>query len=293
MRPIAPLTMLLLAACSGNGSGGTRIIGHTVMGPEHAPLANGYAPIHGALDLGVHGVGLDVQMTADSVLVVFHDEDLGGTTSCTGLVNAMRWTELSLCTSTRLDSLLLESAARHPAAEFILDCKLFAHGDWWTYLESFTGALAALEAHPALKGRLLVECQVDPFLLLLQRKSPGLRLFRHDHDPEHAIRRAVTSHFTGIAVHHRRISAEQVRHAQGLGLEVTLFGTTGRVGHWYALRKRPDRLRTAAPQLLAPKKGGRPGQALHGERDTLAPVGPAQRPPLIGRTASPCSTTCV
>jgi len=175
-------------------------------------------------------------------------------------VNAMTWAELKACTSTRpgnsdvgfsrLDSLLLEAAERSPRADFTLDCKLFAQGDWWAYLEAYTDALVALEAAPELRGKLLVECQVDPFLLLLQRKNVAIPLFRYDNDPDLATQRAIASHFAGITIHHQRISGSQVEHAQGLGLQVALFGTSGRLGHWLALRKGPDRLQTDAPEAF-------------------------------------------
>jgi len=255
------LPALCLAACTTPDPGTTRIIGHAGMGVEHALAPNSRASLLAALALGIDGVELDVQFTADSVLVAFHDERLESSTNCSGLVNALTWAELQACTRTgnpdvviaRLDSLLLEAAGLHPTADFTLDCKLFAHGDWWGYLEAYTDALVALEAKSKLSGRLLVECQVDPFLLLVKRKMPHVPLYRYDVRPDTAMHHALLSGFAGITVHHANISRAQVERAQELGLRVSLFGTSGRVGHWLALRKVPDRLQTDAPELLAPK----------------------------------------
>jgi glycerophosphoryl diester phosphodiesterase len=249
-----------LFGCTAPDPCSTLIIGHSGMGVDHALVPNGHASIMEALALGVDGVELDVQLTADSVLVAFHDQDLAASTTCSGIVNALTWAQLKDCTTTRpgnsdvaiarVDSLLLEAATRFPEASFTLDCKLFAQGDWWSYLQAYTDALTALEAHPALTGKLLVECQVDPFLLLLQSKTGTTPLFRYDDDADLATQRAVASHYAGITVHHQRISEEQVAFAQGLGLDVALFGTGGRMSHWLALRKRPDRLQTDDPAAL-------------------------------------------
>lgn len=263
MRTTLPL-LLFLWGCGSSHDIDIRIIGHAGMGSEHELAPNGRESMLAALALGIDGVELDVQLTADSVLVAFHDERLEENTTCTGLVNALTWAELKACTTTRpgisdvvivrVDSLLLEAAQRYPNADFTLDCKLFANGDWWNYLEAYTDALTALEAMPTLRSKLLVECQVDPFLLLLQRKDPNIPLFRYDSDVDHATRRAVASHFAGITVHRSRASKDQVEHAQSLGLQVSLFGTSGRIGHWFALRKGPDRLQTDAPEVLTPKQ---------------------------------------
>jgi glycerophosphoryl diester phosphodiesterase len=262
MRHSWALLMILLAACVPTDAPPVRIVGHAGMGTGHALAPNSRESLLAALALGIDGVELDVQFTSDSVLVAFHDANLSISTSCSGLVNGRRWSELKACTYkdrdhsgsfiARLDSLLIEAAAQHPNAEFTLDCKLFSQGHWWGYLEAYTDALVRMEALPGLEGRILVECQVDPFLLLLQTKSVTIPLFRYDEDADHAIRRAVASHFAGITVHHARVTEEQVRHAQGLGLEVAVYGTGGRLGHWRALRKHPDRLQTDAPELLAP-----------------------------------------
>ncbi|MEX1132181.1 MAG: glycerophosphodiester phosphodiesterase family protein [Flavobacteriales bacterium] len=231
------------------------------MGVEHALAPNSQSSLMAALALGIDGVELDVQFTADSVLVAFHDERLDGATNCSGLVHALTWVDLKACTSTRvgnadvriarLDSLLLDAASLHPTADFTLDCKLFAHGDWWSYLEAYTNALVALESTTSLRGRLLVECQVDPFLLLLKRKMPHVPLYRYDTIADTALHRALLSGYAGITVHNGNINKAQVERAQALGLRVSLFGTSGHLGHWQALRKDPDRLQTDAPEVFA------------------------------------------
>lgn len=230
------------------------------MGTGHGLAPNSMESILAALALGIDGVELDVQFTADSVLVAFHDAHLEGATTCTGLVNALTWAELKACTTARrgnsdvkiarVDSLLMEAAQRYPNADFTLDCKLFAHGDWWSYLEAYTDALVALEAMPGMRGRLLVECQVDPFLLLLKRRLPHVPLYRYDTHPDTALVQAQLGGLAGITVHYGNISKTQVERAQVLGLRVSLFGTSGRLGHWLALRKGPDRLQTDAPEAF-------------------------------------------
>ncbi len=264
-----PLLLFLLAGCGIPERGDTRIHGHGGMGDSGSAPSNSEASLLGALALGLDGIELDVQLTADSVLVAYHAQHLEELTECTGLVNAHTWAQLRACTVTdvdagqhpivRLDSLLLFAARKFPGTEFTLDCKLFAAGDWWPYLHTYARALVALgRLHPipgkaggALNARLVVECQVDDFLLLLQARQPYLHLFRYCSDAEAGIWRATASHFNGITIHEGNITAEQVALAQGLGLEVAVYGVKGRFAHWRALRKKVDRLQSDSPNLFA------------------------------------------
>lgn len=212
------------------------------------------------LELGIDGVELDVQLTADSVLVAYHAEDLSELTNCAGKINAHTWDELRTCPNTRslepypivrLDSVLAEAAERFPHADFTLDCKLFAAGAWWPYLEMFSNALAQLAERPELKGRLLVECQVVDFLQLVKNKRGSTPVFLYATSGEAGIDTAAARGFDGITIDNTLISAEQVAEAQERGLAVTLFGVGGALGHSDALGKDPDRLQSDAPSAFA------------------------------------------
>jgi glycerophosphoryl diester phosphodiesterase len=65
--------------------------------------ASGYAPEHTipaydlALEQGADYIEIDLQMTADGVLVAMHDDTLDRTTNCTGLVIEKTLEELKMC----------------------------------------------------------------------------------------------------------------------------------------------------------------------------------------------------
>lgn len=257
-RSAFPLLLLFLTACSAPSVNDVLIVGHAGMGSDDDRMPNSSEAVLSAMDLGLHGVELDVQMTSDGVLVVYHDKALGTSTNCTGIVNLMPWQDLQECEPKapgaagleRLDSLLMRAATHAPDVDFTLDCKLFAAGDWWSYLETFTDALLRLEEIPVLKGRLLVECQVDPFLQLLGTKKSRMPRFRYTRNADETIPLAKKYGYNGITVHYARITTEQVALAKSVGLEVTMFGAGNRWSHWRALRKEPDRLQSDAPELL-------------------------------------------
>lgn len=95
-RPALALTlttMALLAACSGSDSiTPPRVIGHRGSGnsTETNPLPENTIPsIMTAMANGADGVEIDVQRSADGVLVLMHDFEVDHTTDGTGCVNAL------------------------------------------------------------------------------------------------------------------------------------------------------------------------------------------------------------
>lgn len=255
VRTALPILLpLVVVACGLPEETGVRIVGHGGMGEAHALPMNSGPSLAGALAMGVQGIELDVQLTADSVLVAYHEEVLDAMTTCSGKVNALTWEQIEACPLladgrsfplVRVDVLLQAYADAHPDATFALDCKLFAAGDWWTYLQTYARALARLDHQ--WPGRLAAECQVNDLLRLTQQEAPGMALFLYGTEADAAIRRAATSHYAGITMHHAGITAEEVGMARELGLEVAVFGVGGRLGHYRALRKGVDRIQTDAP----------------------------------------------
>jgi glycerophosphoryl diester phosphodiesterase len=221
---------------------------------------NSAAALWGGLEAGLDGVELDVQLSADGVLVAYHAQDLAELSTCHGLVNANAWSALQTCTVVgddgaahplvRVDSLLPALARAFQQAEFTLDAKLFAAGDWWSYLENFSRALADLHALPDLHGRLVLECQLTDFLDLVARDAPGLPLYLYATDAEQAIPIAVANGYTGLTIRYDRITVDEVQGARAHGLAITLFGAGGWWSHRRALRAEPDRLQSDDPLAL-------------------------------------------
>ncbi|MFN8417615.1 MAG: glycerophosphodiester phosphodiesterase family protein [Cytophagaceae bacterium] len=70
------------------------IIGHAGTGLYGVYPANTLESFRNAFALGVDGVEMDVQMTKDSILVIFHDYTLDDLTNGTGCVWDYTWEEL-------------------------------------------------------------------------------------------------------------------------------------------------------------------------------------------------------
>ncbi len=250
------LLPLLVSACAAPQRGDVKIIGHGGMGTEADMPINSREALLGGMEAGLDGIELDVQMTADSVLVAYHDATLQATTTCSGRVNDHTWDELRFCPAmfegrayplVRVDSLLLHIAQQHPNVEYAFDIKLDTGGDWWGYLHAFADALVNLDQQPFINGRFLVECQVTDFIDLIELKQPSIDTYYYATQFEGAIDTALVHGCTGITMDDCRIGAPQVAKAHARGLRVTIFGVAGTNDHVRALAKHPDRIQTDAP----------------------------------------------
>ncbi|HQV74960.1 MAG TPA: glycerophosphodiester phosphodiesterase family protein [Flavobacteriales bacterium] len=234
-------------ACTAPDTTGVRMIGHGGSGAGSDLPMNSREALLGGLQQGFDGIEMDLQLTADGILVAYHDDELSGVAPCSGLVNSRTWTELRQCSQfsrplVRVDSLLFEAQAQYPSAEFTLDVKLFAAGDWWPYMEAFSDAIIALDQ--GLNAPLLIECQTTDFLKLMRRKAPDASLFYYATDPENGILEAKDLGCTGITMTNGNITAAQMEQAHAEGLSVTLFGVDGNWGLRRAVAKKPDRIQS-------------------------------------------------
>ena len=66
-------------------------LGHGGMGADNIYPKNSYESIMNCFYLGAEGTEIDIQMTKDSVLVIFHDMDLSHSTDKSGEIWNMHW----------------------------------------------------------------------------------------------------------------------------------------------------------------------------------------------------------
>lgn len=248
--PIQLFVLTSLLGCNAPDGSGVLRIGHGGSGMNGPyPMNSEAAMVHG-LASGSDGIELDVQLTSDSVLVAYHAEFLEEQTNCQGLVNSMTWSQIKNCQNVneedsafpivRLDHLLPFLSQKYPTADFTLDCKLFAQGDWWPYLRTYARALNSLRS--TMGNKLIAECQVEDFLRLLQLEAPSIPLYLYCIDVDVSIRRAATSRFDGIIMNTSQLNKNDVTTAHDLGLRVVVFGVGGYWSRRKALLAKVDRI---------------------------------------------------
>jgi len=102
---LAILLLLLYAACQKKDEYtddtyfGTKvmILGHRGMGEMYRAPDNTLQAISPAIAIGADGCEVDIQMTRDTVLVLYHNSLLDSRTTCTGRVYESNWSEIQQC----------------------------------------------------------------------------------------------------------------------------------------------------------------------------------------------------
>jgi len=230
------------------------VLGHGGMGLGSLYPMNSMESIMRCLDKGAHGTELDIQMTLDSVLVVFHHQELADKTNKEGLIHSMTWQDLKGAYYTgapflqfqviSLNELFgrLEDPSRF---WFTLDCKLFpTTPNDSQYQKSFANAIVRLLDQFQLQEQIYIESKSVSFLSHLQSIKPSYKLFIYPSSFEAGLDIASTMGLYGITISTDNITAGQVAQAHDVGLFVALWNTNSHKKNEDAILKNPDCIQT-------------------------------------------------
>ena len=225
---------LLIVACSEAPRAsprGTRIVGHGGMGPDNAFPMNTKEAVMACLASGHDGVEVDVQMTKDGALVCYHAQDLSELTDHSGFVNAFDLEELEGNCHYKAGTgehgiLLLDEVLRSLEEDqtVVLDCKLYAAGEWDSYLDDYAAALTSLVMNEGGFNTVNVECQVTAFLDKVKAEESGALIFFYAQDFATGLATATSKGYNGITINDDLITSAEVKQAQDSALQVALFG---------------------------------------------------------------------
>lgn len=160
----------VIAPPLGGGSGGPLLLGHR--GASALALENTLTAFARARADGADGVELDVRLSADGELAVFHDEDLERIAGRAGRVAGMSWRELAAVALPggeripRLDEVLGETAP------MLVNVEIKQSG--LRRLGHAVRRVAACAQRTGAADRVLVS-SFDPLAVALARRATGLR----------------------------------------------------------------------------------------------------------------------
>ncbi len=272
---------LLLLSCfgkdaaQGNTLTGARIqvIGHGGSGFDSIdnffPANARKSILHGVDILGADGVEIDVQMTKDSVLVLYHDDRLETQTNCTGRIADAFWVDIQDCrfrsnivfnydvkeSLWTLESLLADFASRDDSPWINLDVGVPLDFDSdleaGKYFRTLARQLSRLIGQYQAEKWVYVEMALLSELQYLQSIDADLNLvwLLGAIDAE-ILRLTATENFWGIVMKNKDIDKDLVEEAHRLGLGVILYNVKIRQGTLEAVEKGPDLIETDNIPLL-------------------------------------------
>jgi glycerophosphoryl diester phosphodiesterase len=229
-------------------------LGHGGMGVAHHYPINSLESIQACLHHGLDGSEIDIQMTRDSVLVLYHGRDLSDQTDMKGVIHTMLWSEVKNATYTAIPyahysiislDQLFSGIQNLSDYTFTFDCKLYTSSDdVETYYMTFIHAISDILQKYHMEDRVYLESQSREFLRLLKIKMPDSKLFIYPSAFEEGLETAMAMGLYGITISTRNITREQITKAHDHLLKVAIWNVHTPSEQARAIRKNPDIIQT-------------------------------------------------
>ncbi|MEN8224161.1 MAG: glycerophosphodiester phosphodiesterase family protein [Bacteroidota bacterium] len=226
------------------------ILGHGGMGDMYKYPNNSLEAIIPVIGIGADGSELDVQLSKDSILVLYHDEKLDSRTNYTGFVHDYTWYELQNCLySTMMGEVhiisideLFNSLSGLNDLYFSFDCKLQNNLYYdQIYRECFLRAIKKTSVKYNIEDNIFIEGDLN---FLKTAKELGLRCkgVLIGSNVDMAVENEIFAIGTTL-----NTPAEEISYAHEKGIHVMMWGAKTDMGNKQAIRLNPDFLQTDKP----------------------------------------------
>jgi glycerophosphoryl diester phosphodiesterase len=231
----------------------TMILGHRGMGVEYYKQTNTIESVLPLIGIGADGSEIDVQVTKDSVLVMYHNILLEDHTRCYGKICNYTWDEIRSCKyklsqQTTIGSVdeLFRSLPNRTQFYFSFDCKIDSdtnNND--NYVSTFFYAVNELCMKYDMTDNVFLEGNLE---LLKKAKELNLKnkLFLNSKLTEASVQEAKSNNFFGLSVDKEYLD-KGVEDAHSNGLRVMSFSPNSYTQNKYLLSKHVDIIQTDDP----------------------------------------------
>ncbi len=229
-------------------------IGHGGMGPSSAYPIDTFESLSQGLMSGGDGVEFDVQLSKDSVVVLYHDKDLSEETNLSGSINSLNWSEIKEAryhprTYLSYSIISLEeflSKIDNPRDHmYTLDCKVYnIHIDIKQFYECFVGAIDRIVQKYGLEENVCIESIEPDYLKIFKKRKPAYKLFIYPHAFETGLEQATTNDLYGISIAASDVTKSQIKTAHDAGKRVAIWNIHDAHDNKEAIEKSPDYIQT-------------------------------------------------
>jgi len=213
-------------------------------------------------ELGADGLEMDIQLSMDSQLMLYHDIELSKLTSCNGMINSHTKENLEGCIFdaaffnapfkdyhlVSLEKVFNRFKNYSPKPVYFLDTKHNYDAKNYTGINDFNLDFAENLNDLIIKYNLeeyaLISSGNKEMLQILKSNYPSLKLIMHGSSFEDALQDARSMNLFGITIHYKNISREEVETAHANNLRVTLWGVRTKASCREAVKLFPDYIKT-------------------------------------------------
>jgi glycerophosphoryl diester phosphodiesterase len=227
------------------------VLGHGGMGRSYKYTMDSFESLSKCLSIGADGCEMDVRMTKDSVLVLFHDDFLEQSTNCSGSIRESNWQDIQSCTYNKAlnksaiitlsDFLSNSNANNHTLVSF--DCKLLLHENE-AYLNTFANRILQLIEQYQLSENSFIESFNSDFLQIIHNKRQDLKLFLYTSEFSTGVELFESLPLFGLVMDTKKINEVDIKKAHEKGLRIMLFNVSSIKDNLEAVDKHPDYIQT-------------------------------------------------
>ncbi len=211
---------------------------------------NSQESIQQCFDIGSTGSEMDLQLTKDSVLVLFHDTKLEDGSTGNGIINDKNWDEIKdsyhktpLSRKVKVVSLAnLLNNINKSDYKLVFDCKLYlgTGKNYDRFLHTYANALKNIIDLHQLNERVFIESSDTNFLRVLKTKDSQLKLFYYPQTFEIGLETANIMELFGITIPNEKINKEQVAIAHKHGKTIAVWNVSSENKNIEAISKNVD-----------------------------------------------------
>lgn len=236
---------------------GNRIncFGHAGMGDKSLYPINTLESIQSCLTTGADGSEMDIQISSDSTLVIFHEEDLSESTLCNGEIYQNLWNNISNChykallsKSYKLISFdeLIQQIPNPKDYIFTFDCKTHyvEPSEYELFSQRFARAISRCLDKYHLNKQVYIESKDPVFLTELKKINPDFYLYLYTDDFYEGARIGDSLDLYGLTMDNNLISESQIEIAHNKNLRISLFNVNTEKENYSAVEKSPDNIQT-------------------------------------------------
>jgi glycerophosphoryl diester phosphodiesterase len=226
-------------------------LGHGGMGADNIYPKNSYESIMNCFHLGAEGTELDIQMTKDSILVIFHDTDLSHSTDKSGQIWNMNWSEIEgarykfpLLTDYKVITLemLLQNIRNLDAKLLFMDLKQKNPNQSSHLKKSVYEAFIKLIDQYATAQNIQMEISPNDLeiIQLFYNNRPEIPIFLYTKNLDEGIEIGLKYNVKGLVMPASSVSASEVKRAHQNLLMIAVYGIHTKKGNIEMIKNNVD-----------------------------------------------------
>lgn len=224
--------------------------GHGGLGIKSLYPIDSYQSLTESLKTGADGTEMDLQLSADSVLFLYHATNLSESSTCSGTIRTSNAADINCkykslvyndISIVRLET-FLEAVKGDTSSIFTFECKSYdlEPKDYGVYIRTLKKIISTYH----LENRVLIESVIPNFLQLLKVELPNAKVFLYAEDVDWAVTTADSLNFYGVTFDFNRVTKSVVKTAHERNLRVSLFNQQSRADNKKTLEMSPDFIQT-------------------------------------------------